>query len=85
MIAFFDFNGPTNFTDTFNDEDDDFTDLTVVAGEYAVLHCITFVSYTFRRRKITKEANRHERPVRVFVSWFKTINAHAASIRVLPL
>ena len=33
MIAFFDFNGPTNFTDTFNDEDDDFTDLTVVAGE----------------------------------------------------
>lgn len=30
--AFFDFNGPANFTDTFNNEDDDFTDMTVGAG-----------------------------------------------------
>lgn len=30
--AFFDFNGPANFSDTFNNEDDDFTDMTVGAG-----------------------------------------------------
>ncbi|KAH8114417.1 hypothetical protein DFH11DRAFT_1855604 [Phellopilus nigrolimitatus] len=31
-LTFYDFNGPTNFTDTFNDGDDAFTDLTVKAG-----------------------------------------------------
>lgn len=31
--AFFDFNGPTNFSNTFDDEDDDFTDFTISAGK----------------------------------------------------
>ncbi|KLO11670.1 amine oxidase [Schizopora paradoxa] len=31
-LSFFDFNGAFNFTDVFNDEDDDFTSLTVSAG-----------------------------------------------------
>ena len=32
--AFYDFNGLSNFSDTFNDEDDAFTDLTIGAGTY---------------------------------------------------
>ncbi|KAL5482488.1 hypothetical protein ACEPAI_9082 [Sanghuangporus weigelae] len=32
-LTFYDFNGPANFTDTFNDQDDAFTDLTVKAGD----------------------------------------------------
>ncbi|THH07776.1 hypothetical protein EW145_g3150 [Phellinidium pouzarii] len=31
-LTFYDFNGPANFTNTFNNEDDDFTNLTVKAG-----------------------------------------------------
>ncbi|KAI5118801.1 hypothetical protein M0805_005143 [Coniferiporia weirii] len=31
-LTFYDFNGPANFSDTFNDEDDAFTDFTVKAG-----------------------------------------------------
>lgn len=38
--AFYDFNGLANFSNTFNKEDDAFTNLTVGAGKFFVISVI---------------------------------------------
>lgn len=88
LLAFFDFNGASNFTDTFNDEDDDFTSLTVSAGSSERGHMYRKISAKlifFSRSEVTERPPRPQCEVRVFPSRFQPAVAHRANVRVLSL
>ena len=67
--GFYDFNGPADFTDTFNEGDDAFTDFTVQAGKMRSLSRTAILVLTQLRLSTPKGVARLECPGRLFTRW----------------